>query len=300
MDELKLGMIGLDTSHVSKFTKMLNDHDHTHHVPGGKVVIAYPGGSPDFEKSASRVEGFTKELSEDYGVQIVGSPEEVAENVDAILLTSVDGRLHLEQFRAIASYGKPVFIDKPLAVSSQDAREIARIAQQHGVVWMSSSSRRFSAGLSTALRNDQKGGIVGADCYGPLKFQPTQTGLYWYGIHTAETLFAILGRGCVAVQALRSKGHDVVSGVWEDGRIGTLRGDHGSNLESGALIHREKGTDFASMANVPAPHYHFLLKSVITMFQGGTPQVDERETLEIIRFAEAANESRETGKPVDL
>jgi len=40
------------------------------------------------------------------------------------MLESADGRVHPEQFRRIAPYGKPVFIDKPLAVSVRDAEEI--------------------------------------------------------------------------------------------------------------------------------------------------------------------------------
>jgi hypothetical protein len=99
---LKIGMIGLDTSHVIAFTKLINDPGSEYHVPGGKVEIAFPGGSQDFDLSYSRVEGFTSQLRDEYGVAIVDSIEAVAESSDAILLESVDGRVHLEQFRKIA------------------------------------------------------------------------------------------------------------------------------------------------------------------------------------------------------
>lgn len=98
MKELKVGIIGLDTSHVVAFTGLLNDKNHEYHIPGGKVLVAYPGGSPDFELSIGRVKGFTEELQTKYGVEIVDSVEAVAEASDAILLESVDGRVHLEQF----------------------------------------------------------------------------------------------------------------------------------------------------------------------------------------------------------
>ena len=51
MSELKIGMIGLDTSHVVAFTRILNDSNNEHFLTGGKVVIAYPGGSSDMELS---------------------------------------------------------------------------------------------------------------------------------------------------------------------------------------------------------------------------------------------------------
>jgi hypothetical protein len=100
MNVMKIGVVGLDTSHVIAFAKLLNDHDSPYHVEGGEITVAFPGGSADFELSSSRVEGYTKELNEQYGVQIVRSPQAVAEQVDAILLESVDGRIHLEQFKA--------------------------------------------------------------------------------------------------------------------------------------------------------------------------------------------------------
>src|SRR5688500_8970036 len=60
--ELKVGLIGLDTSHVIAFTELLNNPKNTNHVPGAKVVVAFKGGSADIESSRSRVEGYTKEL----------------------------------------------------------------------------------------------------------------------------------------------------------------------------------------------------------------------------------------------
>lgn len=50
------------------------------------------------------------------------------------------------------------------------------------------------------------------DCYGPLDIQPTQRGLFWYGVHSAEMLFRTLGTGCVKVSAITSGDHDLITG----------------------------------------------------------------------------------------
>ena len=39
--DLRLGMIGLDTSHVIAFTKLLSDTNSKDYVSGGKVVAAF-------------------------------------------------------------------------------------------------------------------------------------------------------------------------------------------------------------------------------------------------------------------
>ncbi len=69
---LRAGIIGLDTSHVVAFTKVLNDPNAEGELAGVRVVAAYPGGSPDVVASASRVEGFTRQVR-DMGVEIVDS-----------------------------------------------------------------------------------------------------------------------------------------------------------------------------------------------------------------------------------
>src|SRR5205807_6300085 len=65
---LRIGIIGLDTSHVTAFTSLLNDPKVRPELAGCKVVAAFPGGSPDIPSSKDRVEGFTKTLRDKYGV----------------------------------------------------------------------------------------------------------------------------------------------------------------------------------------------------------------------------------------
>src|SRR4051812_12503703 len=95
--DLKLGIVGADTSHVVAFTSALNDPSSPNHVAGARVVAAYKGGSPDLPSSRDRIEGFTRTLREKYNVEIVDTIAELCTRVDGVLLTSVDGRIHLAQ-----------------------------------------------------------------------------------------------------------------------------------------------------------------------------------------------------------
>lgn len=300
---LRIGMIGTDTSHSIQFTKFLNDSEASHRVEGGMVTTAFPGGSPDFPLSYSRVDGFAAELRDRYGVALVDSPEAVAEASDAILLTAVDGRAHRELFRSIAPFGKPVFIDKPFAVSSADAREIIRLAEQHGVPIFSASSIRFMEELELALTSASGAeDIYGADVFGPMSLEETQPGLFWYGIHSVDVLYRLLGAGCEEVHAFANADHDIVVGRWRDGKFGTVRGNRKGNNIFGAALHTPGGTiAIPKQAGQPSkPPYVSLLERIMELFTTGKPAVAPEETLEIIRFIEAANESRTAGKPVAL
>lgn len=41
--EIRVGLIGLDTSHVIVFTRIFNDNERADHVPGARVVAAWTG-----------------------------------------------------------------------------------------------------------------------------------------------------------------------------------------------------------------------------------------------------------------
>ncbi|WP_159884217.1 Gfo/Idh/MocA family protein [Paenibacillus puerhi] len=298
---IRIGMIGLDTSHAPAFAELFNDATHSYHVHGGQVVAAYPGGSADFPLSINRVAGFTAELREKYGAAILDSPEAVAEQADAILLITADGRLHEEQFRAVAPYGKPVFIDKPLTVDPQAAERISELAERHRIPVMSASALRYAEALTVSLDSVEDGAeIHGADCFGPMQIEPTQSGFYWYGIHTADMLYRIMGPGCSSVSAVSSGDSDSIVGIWEDGRIGTIRGSRRPGQSYAAAIHTTAGTKLSHMASHAKPYYASLLERVIRMFKTGQCDVRLEETIEIIKFLDAANRSVATGGQVKL
>lgn len=297
--ELRVGFIGLDTSHVIRFAELLNDPAHPHRVVGARLVAGFPGGSSDFELSRSRVAEFTETLDREYGMVVETSPEAVAESVDALMLTAVDGRAHLELFRRIAPFGKPVFVDKPFAVTRSDARAIAQAAAEHRVPIMSASGSRFAGRLRAVLEDAAAGAITGADFSGPMPLQETQPGLFWYGIHTVEMLYATLGRGCREVRALSTEGHDVITGLWPEGRIGVARGNRTGNPSFCGLVHRTQGTQtVANLRQAQEPFHRPHLEAVLQFFRTGQSPVPVEETLEIIAFIEAANASRSHGHPV--
>jgi predicted dehydrogenase len=121
--DLRVGIVGTDTSHVIQFTRILNNASDPEHVPGARVVAAYKSGSTDIESSRSRVDGYAQQLAATWGVEMVPDIATLCSKVDVVVLESGDGRTHLEQVKPIFAAHKPVFIDKPLAATLEDARE---------------------------------------------------------------------------------------------------------------------------------------------------------------------------------
>ncbi len=285
--DLRVGLIGLDTSHVIAFTKLLNDPSDPAHVPGAKVVAGFRGGSPDLASSRERLDEYTAQLQHDFGVRMVPDIPTLCSQVDAVLLTSVDGRKHLEQVKPVFEAGKRVFIDKPLASTLEDALEIARLGKTHGVPWWSASSLRYVPAVADARVE----GLTGAVTWGPAPLEPTQQlDLAWYGIHPIELLYAIMGPGCLRVARTYTEGADVIAGVWEDGRVGTVRTIRKGKSGYGAIGF---GSEEIKISDRGGAAYAALLERVVEFFQTGVPPVPNEETLEIFRFMDAALRSKQ-------
>ena len=292
---IKFGLIGLDTSHVLVFSDTFNNPQGNQYLPGARVVAAWTGGSPDLASSISRVPGYTAEVRDKFGVRIVDSIEAVCEASDVILHTSLDGRVHRVQFEKIAPFGKPVFMDKPFATTSADARAIFATAKKHGVKLFSSSSLRFTGALTRVVTPENRAMVRGADFTGPMDLEPTNPGFFWYGIHAVEMLYAAMGRGCVSVRCVATEQHDVATGVWADGRIGTVRGCRTGNYEFHGLVHFEKKSAAVNVQAEAKGFFTCLAEAILEFGRTGRAPVEPAETLELVRFIEAANESRENG-----
>lgn len=290
----RIGLVGLDTSHVIAFTQLLNDPKRDW---GCKVVAGYPGGSPDVSASATRIEGYTNQLRDKFGLEIVDSIDALCAKVDGVLLESVDGRPHLAQARGIIAAGKPVFIDKPMAGSLADVLEIFRLAKARGVPCWSSSSLRFCPGIMGMRHDENVGDVLGCDAFSPCSLEEHHPDLYWYGVHGVEILFTIMGTGCESVQRVHTDAFDFVVGRWKDGRIGTYRGLRTGKTDYGALVFGTKG--IARSGSYEG--YGTLVEEIVKFFQTGDVPVPPEETIEIFAFMTAADESKAVGgAPVSL
>jgi predicted dehydrogenase len=292
---LKIGMIGLDTSHCLAFAELLNKAEDETEVGGCKVTLVYPKGSPDIESSVTRVPDYTIKIKA-LGVEVIEDLDAMIAQVDAVLLETNDGRPHLEQVLPVLKARKPVFIDKPIAGSLADAMTIFKLAEHYQTPCFSSSSLRFSAGAQ-AVRNGSLGAVTGCDAYSPCSLEPTHPDLFWYGIHGCESLFTVMGPGVKTVTRAQTPDFDVVTGVWHDGRIGTFRGIRKGGSGYGGTAFGEKGV--AALGEYGG--YKPLVVEIVKFFRTGQPPVSAEETIDLYAFMEAADESKRRGLvPVEV
>ncbi len=194
---LRIGIIGSENSHATIFARFLNVEKRF----DGFTVTAIAGE----EDQASAA------LQQESGAEWYKDPLQMLGQVDALMVTSRNGGLHAGYARPFLAAGLPVYVDKPVANSAQDALAIVRAAASSGAPVMGGSTMKLSptaaeaAAEFSALR--QNGEAAGGIVTGPLKMNSVYGGFYFYASHVAEVALGTFGGRPAAVTAHESGGH---------------------------------------------------------------------------------------------
>ena len=182
---LNVGLIDLDTSHARSFARRLGAMD------GVAVTGVFDGGQV---RTSQQVDAFCAQV----GCQRYDSVEALARSVDAAMVLSADWRVHLPRARPLLEAGAPTYVDKPLAGSIDDLKSFVALAERTGTPLLAGSGWRFNPVMQEAGRRyaeariDNVFGMIGND-------------YFYYGIHVAETVLALLGPGIESVRMPRRR-----------------------------------------------------------------------------------------------
>lgn len=303
---VRVGVLGLDNYQAVAYAQLFNDPQASGDLAGVKVVCAVPLGSDDIQESVDSLPKWREQI-QSFGVELVESVDEMLRRCDAAMIMSLDGRKHLEQARGVLEAKKPLYIGRPLAAALPDVIKIFRVAQETGTPCWSSSQHRFSPGFSGMRNHPEVGPVVGCDVYGGCTAEPHHAELFWHAVHGIDTLYAIMGPGCVSLTCAASEAADFITGVWQDGRVGTFRGIKQGALKYSATVFGETGVSTAGIYGHGAPvkgivptddeymGYKGIALAMGKFYRGGPVPVSPEETTEVFAFMEAAHESKRQG-----
>lgn len=303
---VRVGVLGLDNYQAVAYAQLFNDPKATGDLAGVKVVSAVPLGSADIQESVESLPKW-KEQIQTFGVKLVDSVEQMLAESDGVMIMSLDGRQHLEQARPVLKAKKPLYIGRPLCAKLADAVAIFALAKETGTPCWSSSQHRFSPGFSGMRNHPEVGKVLGCDVYGGCPVEPHHADLFWHAVHGIDTLYAILGAGCVSVTCAATPQAEVITGIWADGRVGTFRGIKKGALKYSATVFGEDGVSTAGIYGhgvpvkgvVPTNDEYMGYKGIALemgkFYKGGPVPVSPEETTEVFTFMEAAHESKRQG-----
>lgn len=225
MSKLRLGVIGMSegNGHPYSWSAIFNGYDAAHMKDCPFPVIpAYLAKQKFPEDGLGHLAEVTHVWCQDKATAkhvaasacipyVSGSLEEMATQVDAVLLARDDAATHYEMAIPFLKAGLPIFIDKPLAIKTGEAQKIWA-QQKFANQVFSCSSLRYATEL--LLTEDEKNEI------GEIKIVEGSIMKQWetYGIHVLEPLVAQLpGRGrLLTVKAIAAADRKHVMIGWEN------------------------------------------------------------------------------------
>ena len=290
--KIKVAIIGLDTSHSTAFPGLMVDPETN---PDFKIDSLQPTRCLRFDTPFQSPEGLDKRQAylEKIGVEVGTDFDWAVEGCDAIMLEINDPALHLEYFEKCATLGKPIFLDKPFADNWENTLKIVEIAKKNNVRYFTSSSLRFDADFSAAVK--EWGKVNSATIWGPVGKAPAGSSVIWYGCHTVEMLETVMGRGAVAVSATEDRDGYVFHVIYGDGRRGVVDMSRTSWKYGAVVRHAESGTLKFSEVTCRIPFYCMLLKEIVKFLEGEQP-VSLEDALETMAVLDACDRAARSGK----
>jgi len=223
--------------------------------------------------------------------EVVDSPADMLGAIDAVLLANAggDGNSHLDLIRPFLEKGLPAYIDKPMAFTAKQAREIVALAERHRAPVYSTSVLPHVADLNWLYRKEKLGKI---------KYVFSQGGTL---IHGLLLNCASLGPGIVSVRNIGDKDRDVVQLLKADGTMGLvmiapdIRDSLGAYFSVGLIGENDKLDPEPIRPNQYQYGAAAAMRNFLEMARSGRPPVPYEELVEQIATYEAARLSKERG-----
>lgn len=280
---IRVGVIGSENSHAMAFSRIFNQSGKYEDM---RVVAVYGE-----EREASEV------IQKECGVELLcDHPEEMLGRVDALMVTSRDGKLHFPYVKPFLEAGLPAFIDKPVTCDPLQALELVRLAEKHGARLTGGS---FVKLVSDTMKlreaaNAQKaaGKLVGGHVWAPVSMQNAYGNFWFYASHLVETALTIFGYRPFFVTAQRTDRGIAALLNYGAYAVHLTFGDE--NYNYGATVLGEQvttsGIEFGEGYDLEAENF-------ARIAHGEEPHQNAHDFIEAVCVMDAVQRAAESGRP---
>ncbi|MBN2583367.1 MAG: Gfo/Idh/MocA family oxidoreductase [Planctomycetes bacterium] len=280
---MKLGYVGLDSSHADQLTRMVN--------------VEPPAGLPEarFTHIWGRDAERAKVVQEKGQVRTVcATIEEMIGQVDGVVVGARAGERHLAEARPLIEAGLPIFVDKPLTNTLADAQALLDLAEKHKVRLSSFSGLRV---VPEVVEFKKKYAAIDAEKYGgAINGHGDDTnpygGWYFYAVHSIELLLEVWGLQSGELLAAELNNQLHVRCALDDGQIVTIQ--LSAKFPPFSLIGFIDHNTFATV--VPLGGMQEQVTRRIVGFFHGDAGLTRRELLAPLAVMEAIRQSLKTHK----
>ena len=304
---IKIGIVGMSegNAHPYSWSSIINgvfDGEEITRV-GYPAVAAYLNANKDTLGIPGAMvthvwcqdEQISKSIAKSAKIEnVVNRLEDMIGNVDAVLLTRDDPENHVEMARPFIDANIPIFVDKPLASTTEDLEYFKKEIGK-GKFIMSCSSNRYANECRVVKQDIAKLGTI------ELVTAVSKKDWIKYGVHLLEGVFALLDDPKpLTVQHISESEKDMVHIVFENGTHAMINTFMNIVPTFQISVFGQKEWRLIEIKN----SYSMFRDNVIEFVRSvneGKPRLEFRKTEAIIRTLIAANDSlAQGGKTITL
>lgn len=178
----KIAILGCENSHANSFLKYIRDNEVYHDI---ETLGVY-----SIDRAAA------EKLSEEFGVRVMDKPDELVGQLDGLIITARHGGYHYEFAKPYLNDGIPMFIDKPITVTEDDAYAFACELKEKNIA-VSGGSSLIYAETVCDLRNKAEAlgmdKIFGGFMRAPVSLSNPHGDFYFYAQHLVSMMTEVFG-----------------------------------------------------------------------------------------------------------
>lgn len=287
MKTYRIGIIGSENSHARAFAKVFAGEPDFQDM---KVVAVC--GNEGRDKSEQVQEFFPEAV-------ITDRPEEMLGLVDAVMITSRDGKLHYPYAKPFLEAGIPMFMDKPFTVDPSEAVAMVALAKEKGVSLCGGSSLKCCPDIVNMAKTRRALGenLISGYLSAPLQPDSPYSGFYFYASHLVEMCLAVFGWEPEAVTARN-----------RDGQVTAIF--HYANFDAVCAYTPGCGRYFVQLTGKKdvleakeidlAPAYRLEAEEFVEMVRSGRMPYGYEQLMEPVFCMNAIEKSYQTGETVRI
>ncbi len=240
----KIAILGCENSHAAGFLKAIQDEN----IQDIQVMGVYSAFSGEAEK-----------LNETYGVPVMESYDALVGQLDGLIITARHGANHYKYAKPYLNDGIPMFIDKPITVTEEEAREFFKEITKRGIPVSGGSSVKhadYIKELKAMVASGEKGKVVGGFVRMPLDINSEHGGFYFYAQHLVQSVCEIFGYYPKAVRACRSGDQITCVIRYDDFDVTGLFVNQSYRYYASVHFEKEMEGSTIPLGNVTAQEFH--------------------------------------------
>lgn len=187
----RIAILGCENSHANGFLKAIKENEKYNDV---EVVGVY-----STERDASL------KLQNEFGVNVLNSPEECVGKIDGLIITARHGYYHYKWAKLFMESGIPMFLDKPITITEKDAQELYTSLKANNVKVCGGSILGGATYIKELAAIVAEKGATGGYFKAPVNLDNPHGDFFFYAEHLVAMMCAVFGFYPESVYAKRGE-----------------------------------------------------------------------------------------------